>query len=129
MEKNKVDFTRLRRLAPGRFSEEMLSLLSAGVDFAQYRIDISRIELGESPFTEQLNVTFIVTLPDDRKRLRLKGQRSGPKLSFTFSASASPEKNLEEFREFVRQNAAAATLSPEAEPIPRAAHSAGPHGD
>jgi len=129
METKKIDFTRLRRLAPGRFSEEILKLLSQGVDFAPYRIEIAGIELGDNPFTEQLSVTFIVTLPDDQKRARYKGQRKGPKLSFTFSADVTPAESLEDFREFVRKNASLAAAAPEAGHGTAAVYSSGHTGN
>ncbi len=111
MDKNKVDFLTLRRLAPGPFSESMLELLSNGVDFESFRIEFKNIELGDDPFTEKLNVSFFVRLPNE-KRHRFKGQAPGPRLFFTFTAAKSPERNLSEFRDFVKDFAVTAGTAP-----------------
>jgi len=132
MEKNRIDFTALRRLSPGRFSEDALSQLSKGVRVDDFKIDIHKIELGEDPSTEQLNVTFFVRLPEDKAGREAKTQSRGPKLYFTFTSAASIDENFQEFREFVRQHAVTAATAPQGPVGARAVrgvHSAGHSGD
>jgi hypothetical protein len=124
MEESKVNFTNLKRQAPGRFTEELLELLSRGIDLNPYAIEISKIELGENPFVENLDLTFFVTLPEDRKGRPFPG-RKGPKLFFTFTSAISAERNLAELREFIREHAAKAAAAPR-EPA-ASAHSARSH--
>jgi hypothetical protein len=110
-ETEKIDFATLRRRAPSRFTEDLLNALSAGVDFSPYSIAIKSLELGDDPFIEKLNATFIVSGPTLRKR-RFKGEPEGPKLFFTFTSEVSVAENLKELKEFVADHAHVAETSP-----------------
>ena len=114
MEKKRIDFAVLKRMAPGPFSEQMLDALSR-IDVDEMRIEISSIELGDDPVTEKLNVTYFVE--DTTKRMRFKGQPPGPKLFFTFTGGASTEENLIEFRKFVKDHARTASRPPRADAL------------
>jgi hypothetical protein len=113
MDKNRIDFIALRRLSPGRFSEDVLAKLSKGVQVDDFKIDIHKIELGEDASTEQLNVVFFVRVPEDKARRAAKTHARGSKLYFSFTSAASVEENLEEFEEFVRQHAITASTAPQ----------------
>jgi hypothetical protein len=126
MEKQNVDFKRLRRLAPGPFSESMLEKLAQDLDFANFHIAIERLELGDDPFTEELEGTFRVTI-EGHTKVRWKGLPSGPRLYFTFTSSQTPDDNLREFQNFVKEHAITASTSPSQEH--RSAGYAGNAGD
>lgn len=113
MEGNRIDFTVLRRLAPGRFSEDMLAKLAKGVHVDDFKIQFLKIELGEDPSTEKLDLTFFVELPHDKLRRQGKAYSRGPKLFFTLSSEATVDENLHDLKEFVRQHADTASKAPQ----------------
>lgn len=123
-----IDFVRLKRQAPGRFTEDMLGMLGKGMDFDKFQITMERIELGEDPFTERLEVTFVVCVQGE-KTVQPKGVPAGPTLFFTFSADASLDENLAEFQEFVREHAATAATAPRFAPAQSTGQSVGNTGD
>ena len=120
MEEQKVDFTRLRRLAPGPFSESMLQRLAQGLDFGSFHIAIESLELGDDPFTEELEGTFRVSM-EGQKEPRWKELPSGPRLFFTFTSDYSPDDNIKEFQGFVREHAPTAGTTPSLETHHRSA--------
>ena len=109
MDHENADFASLKRLAPGRFTEDMLDALKAGVNVSGVHLEIARIELGEDPIAEKLNAVFLVSTEEDRRR---KPPTRGAKLFFTFTSEASVKENLAEFQEFVRERAATAATPP-----------------
>jgi hypothetical protein len=113
-----VDFVRLRRLAPGRFTEDMLQKLGQGMDFEGFHVTTERVELGEDPFVERLEAAFVVS-KQNGNAVQSKGSSVGPTLYFTFSADTSVDENIAEFREFVREHAATAAAAPRFAPSPR----------
>ncbi len=121
-----IDFVKLRRSAPGRFTEDMLRKLSASMDFEKFHIRMEQVELGDDPFIEKLDVAFVVSNTNE-KAVDPKGISVGPRLFFSFSADASIDENIEEFQEFVREHAATAATAPRFAPPPR--QSAGHTGD
>jgi hypothetical protein len=109
MDMKNVDFATLKRLAPGRFSEDMLAALKTAVNVSGLHLEVGEIELGDDPVAEKLNAVFFVSTEEDRLR---NPPSRGAKLFFTFTSEASVKENLEEFEEFVREHAATAATPP-----------------
>ena len=110
MEKKRLNYANLKRLAPGPFTEKVLDALEKGIDFERFKIQLLAVELGDDPFTEKINVTFYVVTPEGQNRR--KGQPPGPKLFFTFSNEDTLNGNLQELREFVLDHAQTAESAP-----------------
>ncbi|MGA3186802.1 MAG: hypothetical protein ABSF22_06795 [Bryobacteraceae bacterium] len=112
MEKN-FEFINVRRLTPGRFSEDMMAKLNEGLHIDSFEIEVREVELGEDPSIEQLNVTFFVGVPGEKPNREAKTRHQGATLYFTFTSAASIDENLQGFEEFVRQHAVTASSLPE----------------
>jgi hypothetical protein len=119
VERKGNDFTVLRRLAPGRFSEQMLDKLAEhGDQLAKVRIEA--VELGDDPFVEKLNVIFHAVNPEGD---------FGPKLFFTFTAEVSAEENFRDLVTFMEQHMETAASAPQQNRGRRHHAPPGPGGD
>lgn len=116
--REKIDLLTLKRKAPGKFTEDMISALPEALEFDNMSVEVVKLELGDDPFREKLEIDVRVT-PRDQK------DTSGPKLFFTFTSESSTEDNVKEFREFVEQHHETASRSPQMEH----GHVAGQGGD
>jgi hypothetical protein len=87
------------------------------MDFEGFHVATERVELGEDPFVERLEVAFIVS-KQNGNAVHSKGSSIGPTLYFTFSADASVDENIAEFQEFVREHTATAAAAPRFAPSP-----------
>lgn len=106
--KREIDLIEVRRQAPGRFSEEMISSFSEMIKTEANKLELLNIELADDPFQEKLDIEVRV-IQDEPKTIS-----GGPHLFFTFTSEISPAENLKEFREFVNDHAKTASEEPSA---------------
>lgn len=109
MDQKNIDFAALKRLAPGRFTEDLLDALKTAVTVDGFHIELAQIELGEDPGFEKVNAVFFVSTDKERPRTP---PCKGSKLFFTFTSEASLQDNLAEFKVFVREHAETAASAP-----------------
>lgn len=103
------EFVTLKRKAPGRFSEEMMPLLSEMLNTNNPKLELVHVELGDDPFEEKIEIE--VQVPEEAT----KSVSGGPTLFFTLTSELSPAENLKEFREFVAEHSKVAANPPATE--------------
>lgn len=116
MDREKIDFVALKRKAPGKFSEQIISALPAALKFDGISVEVVKLELGDDPFNEKLEIDVRVNPPEEEAQY-------GPELFFTFTSELSPAENFQEFRDFVEQHHQKALSSPQVEQEFAASHS------